>query len=285
MDNKKQVSREDYIKYEQQQVSKEFDRKRRILKYQKLVMIAIIVVVVLAVLATVSFLVYRYYNPIENQPVNQVVVDAPPAGFAITTKQVDILPESANKYDAFLKVVDSDQNWGVAKLDYTISLKGSDKSVVGERAGTTFILPNQEKSIIELGIDTTGKAATASTNLEIKEVQKLTKPPVLNFVNENLAYQVIDNKSKVTGTIVNQTSFGFNEIIINVLVYDGQNSLVGYNFTTINDLTPNQRRDFTVFWRKNLNVKNPKIVVESYVNPYNSQPFLDIYSQGQMLEY
>ncbi|MFA6296046.1 MAG: FxLYD domain-containing protein [Patescibacteria group bacterium] len=279
----KQIPHEEYIEYEQKQVSKDFDRKRMILKYEKTVMIAIIVVVVLIVSATIGFLVYRQNKPIENQAINQTV-EAPPAGFAITTKQVDIIKESENKYDAFLRVVDSDQNWGVSKLDYKISLKGADKSVVGERTGVTYILPNQEKSIIELGIDTTAAAASVTTDLQIKEVQKLTESPALNFTTENLAYQVADNKSKVTGTIVNQTLFGFPEIMINVLVYE-ENKLVGYNYTTVNDLTPNQKRDFTVFWRKDLNVKNPKIVVEPYVNPFNSQPFLDIYSQGQMLEY
>ncbi|MDD3887796.1 MAG: FxLYD domain-containing protein [Patescibacteria group bacterium] len=284
MDNKKQVSREEYIKYQQEQIEKEFDRKRMFLKYQKRFMIAIIIIVVVGVLGTIGFFLYRLFNPIE-QPINTQIVDAPPAGFAITTKQVEIIPESANRYDAFLRIIDTDQNWGVAKLDYTISLRSTDKAVVGERTGTTFILPNQEKSIIELGIDTTNKATTATTDFEIKEVQKLTESPALNFATENLAYQVTDDKSKVTGTIVNQTVFGFSEIIINVLVYNEQNNLVGYNFTTVNDLTPNQRRDFTVFWRKNLNVKKPRIVVESYVNPFNSMPFLDIYSQGQMLEY
>jgi len=284
MENKKQVSREEYIKYQQEQIEKEFDRKRMFLKYQKRFMIAIIIIVVVGVLGTIGFFLYRLFNPIE-QPINTQIVDAPPAGFAITTKQVEIIPESANRYDAFLRIIDTDQNWGVAKLDYTISLRSTDKAVVGERTGTTFILPNQEKSIIELGIDTTNKATTATTDFEIKEVQKLTESPALNFATENLAYQVTDDKSKVTGTIVNQTVFGFSEIIINVLVYNEQNSLVGYNFTTVNDLTPNQKRDFTVFWRKNLNVKKPRIVVESYVNPFNSMPFLDIYSQGQMLEY
>lgn len=284
MPKQKQMSREEYVKYEQQQIKKQFDRKRLILKYQKFVMIGIIIFVILGVGLAIGYSIYKKNQPVENTAINQVV-DAPPAGFAITTKQVEIMPESATRYDAYLKIADTDQNWGVVKLDYTINLKGADKNIVGERQGTTFILPNQEKSIIELGIDTTAKALTASTDLQTKEVQKLTEPPILNFIIENSTYQVVDSRSKVTGTIVNQNPFGFDEIIINVLVYDENGSLKGANFTTVNDLTPNQKRDFTVFWRKDLNVKKPKIAVESFVNPFNSQPFLDIYSEGQMLQY
>lgn len=283
MPKQKQISREKYINYEQEKISKEFGRKRLILKYEKIAMIIIIFLVFFGVGFSIYHLIKNSQKE-EKQTENQTI-DAPPEGFMITTKQVKILPESATRYDAYLKILNQDQNWGVVKLDYKITLKGADKKTVGERTGATFILPNQEKSIIELGINTSAKALTTSTNLEIKEVQKLTESPIIKLAAENLNYQVIDNKSKVLGAITNQTPFGFDEIIINVLVYDNNNNLKGANFTTINTLTPNQKRDFTVFWRKNLNVKNPKIVVESFVNPFNSQPFLDVYSEGQMLEY
>lgn len=281
----KQISHEELVKYEQQQIGKEFSRKRMILKYQKIIMISGIILIVFVVATVGIYAVYKIFQkPSLPEQANQAV-EAPPADFTIKANQINILPQENNKYNALVLIQNTDQNWGVPRLAYTILLKDANKNIVAEKQGSTYILPNQQKSLIELGIESQDPAVSASVDFETKEVQKLTESPVMDFPIENVAYQVVDKKSKISGTISNQTPFGFNEILINVLVYEGNDALKGVNYTTINTLTPGQKRDFTVFWRSNLNVKKPRIVLEPYVNPFNSTPFLDIYSEGQMLQY
>ena len=278
------LSPEEGMRLKQEKVEKEFQKKRLIIKYKKFVKVIGILLIITIIGLAIFYVVRKVQKPPLEQKAEQII-EKPPANFEIKTQQIKILPNGVNRYDVLVIVADDDLNWGVPRLEYNIMLENKDKLIVGERQGTTFILPDQKKSIIELGIETQGSVVDASVELKIKDVQKLTSPPELNLIAENLTYQTLDTKSKVNGTLANQTPFGLNEIIINILVYDKAGELQGLNYTTINDLSSNAKRDFSVLWRKQLSVKKPQIVVEPYVNPYNSAPFLDVYSEGQMLEY
>ena len=278
------LSREEKIKLKQQKIEKEFKKKKSIIKYKKFAKIIGVLLFILIIGSIVFYIRKKITEPSLEQKV-QKTVEAPPPDFKIKTKQVEVLQSSPLRCDVLAQIVNNNLNWGVPRLTYKINLKDKNNLLVGQKQGNTFILPDQTKSIIELGIETQNQAVSAAVELEIKDTQKLKASPKLIFKTENINYQDLGDKSKISATLINQTPFGFNEVIINTLVYDKNKKLQGLNFTTINDFSSNTKRDFSVFWRKKLAVKKPEIIIETYVNPFETTPFLDIYKEEQPLEY
>lgn len=216
-------------------------------------------------------------------------VDKPSANFKITVEKSKLLPsvEKENLYDAVARVKNIDPDWGVSKLKYKFILKNKDGEIVGEREQMTYILPEQEKYLIELNIKTEEKASSLEIILNHLEVQKLKKfvNPQTQFRVKNWGSGVFDKKTKAWAILFNESPFSFEKVNLNVILYDRNQEIVGVNYTNINAFTTKTERYFSVSWNEIIPTKVERIEVEPNVNVFEEGNFMNIYGTGQTLEY
>lgn len=239
-----------------------------------------------------GFAPWKFLSFEEDEVVEENIVEEekPPEDFKVEVIDTElILSNQKRTYDVLGKIRNSDPNWGVSILKYKFILKDEDGDRVGERERESYILPQQERYLMEIGIEGLTKAESVDLEVDMTEVQKLEEfeNPQTYFEKENIKYFIDNSKSRVNGELINSSPFGFDKVDAYIVVTDLDGRVIGVNYTNIDDFLSGSNRYFSVFWNKVLskNTSNVQIEIESNVDVFETGNFMDAYGTGQVLEY
>lgn len=275
------------VEQQQGQIDKEFKRRVFIEKYTRsLVLAGVLVVFFLFGLwgYSTNFELLRSIFQGED-PTPPVIVDGPGDDFKIVAENATLVqnPDKVS-YDVFARMNNTDLEWGVSELEYTINLLDGAGQVLGTRIGKTYILPRSQKALAEINVPAATQPVSVSIDFKPVKVQKLRDFGTIDFAVTNVRYFELNNRGRVTGTFTNNSPFGFDTIDVVVVLFDRQQNIVGINKTVIGQVLPSQQRDFTVIWPEYLG-QGIQVVVEPSVDVFNSSNFLDIFSETQELDF
>lgn len=285
----------DRLSAEKEKIEKEYQRKLLVMQHKEKVAkyIKIIGWSVLGLLLAIAFviIILKVIDLFSKQneeiiPV-EVEEDLPPEDFGIATDKITLLqPEKGEtSYDVLVQLNNSDPEWGISRLKYKIILKDKFDKIVGERERISFILPGQEKSIIEVGIATDRVVQSSEVEVELQEIQKLQQDIDFNIEIDKSSFSIADDKSLVEGTLFNNTPFSFDRVDIAVILFDKNDNVIGLNYTNIGSFVTKTRRSFVAQWPDIVLSGVDKIYIEPSVNVYQSGSFMNTYGTGQVLEY
>lgn len=298
-DIKKILEEKKGVEYEK--IKKDTERKiyivknrEKIIKYVKLGVIGIV-----AATFFLTFFIYLISDIFQVSPwkfleKEEVVVqdveeeEKPPEDFKVEIAEVKFIETEKKKvYDVLAKIKNQNTEWGVSELGYKFIFKDENDLVVGEKERKSYILPQQERYLMEIGIETLTAASSVELEINLLEVQKLEQfiNPQTQFTKKGIDHFVDDNKSKVSGTLVNDSPFGFDQVDVYIILYDKNNKIKGMNFTNINSFLPDTERHFSVFWPEVLAKGDLTVEIDPNVNVFEAGNFMDIYGTGQVLEY
>jgi hypothetical protein len=195
----------------------------------------------------------------------------------------------SKKYDVMAKISNVNEQYGSPKFSYRFVLKDSGGNILTERVGEKFILPSEEKYLIENNLET----ETEPTVLEVDifdcqwETFFSYKKPQLNIYNKR--YDLIHSPTvfiEAFGLLVNESEFDFNSIKINVVLRDSSGNPLSFNSTEMRTVTSREERDFKLIWPESFPGEVQKIEMETEADVYNSQNFLKRYlKEGRYQEY
>ena len=213
--------------------------------------------------------------------------EKPPEGFGVKVAEMEIIQPVVGEttYDVVAKIINRDTDWGVSKLKYKFILKDRFDKTVLEKEKTSYILPSQERHLIEVGLEADRPVVNGSLEITMEEVQKLKEFIVPDIVITSKSYSIVNSKSKVFGEITNNNPYGFETVDIGVILYDTADNIIGLNFTNLNSLTANSKRSFVATWGETINDEVDKIYIEPTVNAFRSELFMKSYGSGARLEY
>ena len=264
--------------------------EQKLFKYSRL--IGLIIIGILFVVAIVFWaikIIGNYWQTRDEQEnsVSVEVKETPPEGFSIQAEEMKIIQPVVGEtsYDVVAKIINRDNSWGVSQLQYKFILKDRFDKVVLEKERTVYILPSQERHLIEVGLKTERAVVGGLLEIKLIEVQKLKEFIIPDILVTNKSYRVVDHKSKVFGEIANKNPYGFEKIDIGVILYDTAGKIVGLNFTNINSLSANSKRAFVATWSEEISEEVDEIYIEPTVNAFQSELFMKDYGSGVSLEY
>lgn len=279
--------RQKAVETQQQQIDKEFEQKMFIEKYGRSLVLAAVAVVVF-LLGIWGFtsnyqLISSFFDRDEPAPVVQT--DGPPDGFEIIGESSAIIQNPDKRtYDVFVRLVNSDPEWGVSMLEYEIGLKGAGGNIVGSRKGSTYILPNSRKALAEINIPANAVPTSIDLKLEPQKVQRLRDFGTIELGLRGIRYFQQNNRGRAEGTLINNSPFAFNQIDVVVVLFNRDQEIVGLNKTVIGSVLSSQQRDFTVSWPEYLG-SDTQVVVEPTVNVFESSNFLNTFGSTQELDF
>ena len=295
----KKIEQYDQIKKDTERKIFIVEHREEIIKYTKLT-----IIILVAIPFSIYFLVtligdifgvtlWEYISFDNKKPVvveEVIEEEKPPVDFKIEVMETNIIKTDKKRtYDVLGKIRNADINWGVSLLKYKFILKDEDGNKVGEKERESYILPQQERYLVEIGLEGLTEADKVELEISLGEVQKLDefKNPQTQFKKTDVKYFIDKNKSRVGGELVNNSPFGFDKVDMYIIVYDLDGRILGINYTNIDDFLPKSNRYFSVFWNKILskNENSVQIEIESNVDVYEAGSFMGNYGTGQVLEY
>ncbi|MBU1102453.1 hypothetical protein KJ853_02240 [Patescibacteria group bacterium] len=236
-------------------------------RVRKQLMIVLIVIIILALIGAGVYLAFFRQAPtcfdgIQNH--NEEGVDCGgPCTFScerLTIKDIQVswvkfFPLNSGKYDLAAYLINPNPNFGLSKLNYTFRLFGSAGELIKEQFGESFILPNQKKYLIEGGVNISEKVAKAELFLssvpkeEWKKINENYSLPALYVYNKQFGF--LENPPgafEVSGLIKNDSAFNFENIVVSVILLDGDRRIVGVNKTEARTILAGEDRYFLTFW-------------------------------------
>ena len=260
--------------------------RAKIIKY--LIIAGVVVVAIISLFIFVPTLFGDFLREEPEPPPPLVEEERPPDDFKIEILETTLVETGERKiYDVVSRIRNVNAEWGVPSFNYKYTFKDKAGAVIGERERESYILPQQERYIIEVGVETLTDTESVEIEIEILEAEKLDQfiNPQTQFSQKNVKYFVGGGKSRVDGILVNESPFSFDKVDIYIILYNQSNKIVGVNYTNIDAFLAGSERYFSVLWPEIITNEKLNVVVEPNVNVFEDGSFMDVYGTGQKLDY
>ncbi|PJA88710.1 MAG: hypothetical protein CO139_01650 [Candidatus Moranbacteria bacterium CG_4_9_14_3_um_filter_36_9] len=191
----------------------------------------------------------------------------------------------AGYYDIFAVIKNPNNNFGNKQFSYKFSLKDSQGNLVSEKNGKSFILPGEEKYIIENNIQPTASVAMvefSSSNSVWVEIQNQYEKPQLKIISKNyLETPSGINFSEASGLLKNESPFDFSEIKVKIILKEASGKVVSLNASQMNTVRAGENRGFNVSWPNKFSGNVSDMEVQPEVNIFDTETFVKRYFRAQ----
>lgn len=184
-------------------------------------------------------------------------------------------------YDVFGTVYNPNDELGASSLGYVFRLKGASGEVLAEAAGTSFILPQETKTILSVGLRSSGRPHSVEMVLRDAKWEKFSgyqEKPALSILYKRYD-KITDGPffGEAQGTLSNDSLFDFGSIIVKVILRDADGKPVAFNQTEMNTVLSKENRDFRLRWPKAFPGEVAEVEVEPEADIYHSENFIRRY--------
>lgn len=174
------------------------------------------------------------------------------------------------KADFWVEISNPNDDYGVAKLDYSFIFKDSNGQEI-VRKGDTFILPGDKKRYVLL-LDVLSEYEFQEFDIvKDPEWSRLSKSSLPELVIRNISLGIstkVGNDFTVFGILTNASPINLKNIQIISIIEDDNSNIIGVNETLIRDVKTTESRDFEMIWQEELSnatKDNTKIYAQSNV--------------------
>lgn len=160
-----------------------------------------------------------------------------------------VLEENGN-YDVAVEINNPNSEYGFYRIAYkVVLLKGA--TSVGERRGSTYILPDDQRYLLELSIaasDVPDRATVTFESFKTREFRDIEKPK-FEIINKTFKYaRSAGSFFETSFQVANRSNYNVNRVDIDVVLRDYSGKIIAMNKGNINSLRSGDIRDFRSFW-------------------------------------
>lgn len=254
----------------------------------------IIALIFLFILSGFGFLVYYFSQPapscfdgIQNQGEEGIDCGGP---CLLTCEEknleeieilwVKTLPGQNDFYDLAAQIKNLNQNYGSGQIPYHFELYDSGNNLIAQYSGSTFILPNQTKYLVQIRIEASHSGQVSEVNLSFGEIewQKLEDYRLPQLFIQQKEYHLLESEelgfSQAKGVLINKTNFDFDKIDIDILLFDSFHQLIALNTTEVKTLLAGQGRDFVATWFEKIEGQVSFVEMEAETNVFDPSNYL-----------
>ena len=198
-------------------------------------------------------------------------------------------------YDLAAKITNPNPNFGLEKFDYVFSLFDADNQLLAKKEGSSFVLPNQAKYLVEVNIALAVRPAKAE--LVIAEPVRTNWRRLRNgfqapdmYVHDK-QFKILGSEegaqlasAQVSGIIKNNSDFDFDKVSLAVLLFDAKKEIVGVNRTEAYTIPAGEERYFSVLWFSPFNGEVKSMDVLADTNLFSDSNFMKRYSEPEKFQ-
>ncbi len=255
------------------------------------------------------YYIYRSYNPVlptcndgvQNQGEdgvdcgikcdNECLPPSPP----FDTKPIEVVwvklfNNDVNTYDLAAKIINSNLYWGVAEFQYNFIARDNSDTIIIEKSGTSYLLPESDDYIIISSLKTDKNLVKVELNI-VKEGQKwVSVSSAYNNLSLSLPFSEKiyiagdeNNVPSVSAILMNATTYDFDKIDIKVVLYDENNEPVAVNVSDQRTMRSGEKRFFRLSWNATLAKSIFSQDFKATANIFDSQNFMSRFGTGDKI--
>lgn len=200
--------------------------------------------------------------------------------------------EDAGHVEAFFRVLNPNPQWGVTELPYTVTIESTENDeVLAVREGLAYVLPLEERLVVEQAIPVEGIFSQMRVRVELGEPTFVEPPEGIRDVELTVLTPTFTRNpdefhaAEIRGVLRNDSPFSYDAIDIMVVVYDtATDEPVSARRTNMRTLKDNERREFLFTWRDPLPlIGAPRLELEAFTNIFISDNFISEF--GELREF
>lgn len=192
------------------------------------------------------------------------------------------IPTTEHEFDLIAQIENPNRDWGIESLTYKFNLYDKNNKLINFIERKTYFLPQETDYIIEQRVSLVSVPSAPTPvldriELELKDIswQKLKDFEELDLIIEDKNYQLIDDKSQLSGNIENKSNFDLDKIeIIGLLLSNGE--IIAAGRTEIRTVLMGQTRYFEITWPYQF-IEVSSFKIKARTNVFLNDNFLKIH--------
>lgn len=201
---------------------------------------------------------------------------------SLSVQEAVVLPGSReNTYDVLVSVRNPNDESGTSDMMYTFTLQDAAGTPLTSAEGRGFILPQETKTFLLVGIPCEEEPSAVSVSFSGFEWQRFDgyqSKPAMSVINKR--YEELSSGpffSEVAGTFVNDSTFDFKTILLKVVLRDADGTAVAFNQTEMNTVLSGEYRDFILRFPDAFPGEVVSVDVEPDVDFFRDENFVERY--------
>jgi len=196
----------------------------------------------------------------------------------IKVLKAEAVLNQGNFYDLVAQVRNPNQNYGGDKVSYQFKAYDSDNNLVASRSGSTYILPNQTKYIVQTKVEINRLFNRIEFSLSGVEWEKMANYQSPQLVVQQKEYRLLESQepgfSQARGILVNKSNFDFDRVDTDILLFNSSGRIVGLSATELRTLLSGQERDIFTTWFSQIDGQVVSIEMEPETNIFDPDNYL-----------
>jgi hypothetical protein len=205
-------------------------------------------------------------------------------GQPFTIEEVAIVPGGRDRYDVLGRIYNPNDTEGASSFRYTIELKNGSGAVIATRTAQGFVLPQEKKTLMEIGIDSQEVPTQATLRVEDIAWERFSgyqDRPNINIYQKR--YNQISGGvgfGEAFGLVANESPFDFRTLTVKVILRDSTGKALAINSTEMRTVTSGEERDFRLVWPEAFPGAVEQVYMEVDADYYHADNFLEQYLPG-----
>lgn len=170
----------------------------------------------------------------------------------LVIKETAFVPVGDGSYDVLAQVYNPNDVAGASSFTYTLSLRDASGQILSRQSGTSFILPQETKYLLEFHLAATtvpSQAVVEFSGIVWEHFEGYTEKPRISVVRQSYARITSGaGYGAATGLVINESPYDFRSLAVKVVLRDALGKPVALNMTTMQTMKSKEQRDFRLVW-------------------------------------
>lgn len=189
-----------------------------------------------------------------------------------------------NQYDVMAAITNPNDKYGAVKFNYEFQLLDQAGNVLEKRNGTSFILPDESKFIIELNLHSAINPYTAKFEIRDVEWDEFLEydEPKLNIYGRSFFEE--SEKNITSGLLKNESYFDFNTIEISIVLRNSAGKPIALGRSEMRTIRAQEERDFKLIWPYKFSENVATVDIKAEADVFNSDNFIKKYLPSRQFQ-
>ena len=202
-------------------------------------------------------------------------------GTDLVIKEAAFVPGGNGRFDVLVQVYNPNDEAGASSFRYVFELRDMSGKVVATRSGESYILPQENKYLMELNLDVVAEPVSVTVRTEDIQWERFSgyqEKPTINIYQRR--YDQISSGacfSEAYGLLSNESLYDFRSLKVKVILRDGAGKPLALNETEMRTVTSHEERDFRLVWPSAFPGTVEKVDMEVDADVYHSDNFIRQY--------